>query len=73
MDYPEPQEVWYGGEMFVIDRREDVHRTFSVGPVVRVVGTVGLGLTYNFYRRTSNAPGFNVRRNFVGAFLTYEF
>ena len=73
MDYPEPQEVWYGGEVFVIDRREDVHRTFSVGPVVRVAGTVGLGLTYNFYRRTSNAPGFNVRRNFVGAFLTYAF
>ncbi len=73
MDYPEPQEVWYGGEAFVIDRREDAHRTFSVGPVVRVAGTVGLGLTYNFYRRTSNAPGFNVRRNFVGAFLTYAF
>jgi len=73
MDYPEPQEVWYGGEVFVIDRREDIHRTFSVGPVVRVAGTVGLGLTYNFYRRTSNAPGFNVRRNFFGAFLTYAF
>ena len=73
MAYPEPQEVWYGGEVFVIDRREDIFRTFSVGPVVRVAGTVGLGLTYNFYRRTSNAPGFNVRRNFIGAFLTYEF
>jgi hypothetical protein len=73
MDYPEPQEIWYGGEVFVIDRREDVHRTFSVGPVVRIAGTVGLGLTYNFYKRISNAPGFNVRRNFVGAFLTYEF
>lgn len=73
MTYPEPQEVWHGGGPVVVDRREDAHRTFSVGPVVRVVGTVGLGLTYNFYRRTSNAPGFNVRRNFVGAFLTYEF
>jgi hypothetical protein len=73
MDYPEPQEVWYGGEVSVIDRREDVQRTFSVGPVVRVAGAVGLGLTYNFYKRMSNAPGFNVRRNFVGAFLTYEF
>jgi hypothetical protein len=73
LDYPEPQDVWYGGEVFVVDRREDVTRTFSVGPVVRVAGTIGLGLTYNFYRRTSNAPGFNVRRNFVGAFLTYAF
>jgi hypothetical protein len=44
-----------------------------VGPVFRIGGTVGLGLTYNLYRRTSNAPGFDVRRNFAGAFLTYEF
>ncbi len=34
---------------------------------------VGLGLNYNFYKRTSNAPGFDVRRNFVGAYVTYEF
>jgi len=73
MDYPEPQEIWYGGGPVIVEHREDVYRTFSVGPVVRVAGTVGLGLTYNFYRRTSNAPGFNVRRNFIGAFLTYEF
>lgn len=62
-----------GGGSVIVEHREDVYRTFSVGPVVRVAGAVGLGLTYNFYRRTSNAPGFNVRRNFVGAFLTYEF
>ncbi len=73
MAYPEPQEIWHGGELVVVDRRKDVTGTFSVGPVVRVTGTVGLGLTYNFYKRTSNAPGFDVRRNFVGAFLTYEF
>ena len=73
MDYPEPQEIWYGGGPVIVEHREDVYTTFSVGPVVRVAGAVGLGLTYNFYRRTSNAPGFNVRRNFVGAFLTYEF
>jgi hypothetical protein len=73
MDYPEPQEIWYGGGPVFVEHREDVHTIFSVGPVVRVAGTVGLGLTYNFYRRTSNAPGFNVRRNFIGAFLTYEF
>jgi hypothetical protein len=73
MVYPEPQEVWYGGVPVVVDRREDDQRTFSAGPVIRIAGTVGLGLTYNSYKRTSNAPGFDVRRNFVGAFLTYEF
>jgi hypothetical protein len=73
MAYPEPQEIWVDGVPVVVDRREDVQRTYSAGPVVRISGTVGLGLTYNFYRRTSNAPGFNIRRNFVGAFLTYEF
>lgn len=73
MAYPEPQEIWVDGVPVVVERREDVQRTISAGPVVRISGTVGLGLTYNFYRRTSNAPGFNIRRNFVGAFITYEF
>jgi hypothetical protein len=73
MSFPEPQEIGIGGGVVVIDDRRDVQRNFSVGPVVRLSGTVGLGLTYNFYRRTSNAPGFDVRRNFIGAFITYEF
>jgi hypothetical protein len=73
MAYPEPQEIWDGTGYVVVDSREDIHRTFSVGPVLRIAGSTGLGLTYNFYRRTSNASGFNVRRDFVGAFLTYEF
>ena len=73
MTFPEPQEIWVDGAYVIIDGRKDVQRNFSVGPVVRISGTVGLGLTYNFYRRTSNAPGFDVRRNFVGAFITYEF
>ena len=73
MSYPEPQTVWDDGVPVVVDRRADIQRTISLGPVVRISGTVGLGLTYNFYARTSNAPGFDVRRNFVGAFITYEF
>jgi len=71
--YPEPQTIWTGGEAVLVDRRRDDQRNFSVGPVFRISGPVGLGLTYNFYARTSNAPGFDVRRNFVGAFVTYEF
>ncbi len=73
MSYPEPQEIWSDGVLVVIDHRQDIQRNLSVGPVVRIAGTVGLGVAYNFYRRTSNAPGFDIRRNFVGAFITYEF
>ncbi len=73
MLYPEPQEVWVDGVPVVLDDREDVQMNVSFGPVVRIFRTAGFGLTYNFYRRTSNAPGFNVRRDFVGAFVTYEF
>jgi len=73
MSYPEPQEIWRDGVPIIIDGREDAQWNLSAGPVVRISGTVGLGVTYNFYRRTSNAPGFDVRRNFVGAFVTYEF
>jgi hypothetical protein len=73
MSYPEPQTVWDNGVPVVVARRADIQRTISLGPVVRISGTVGLGLSYNLYARTSNAPGFDVRRNFVGAFITYEF
>jgi len=73
MAYPEPQEIWVDGvPVLVADRRDD-QWDLSFGPVVRIAGTTGLGLTFNLYRRTSNAPGFDVRRSFVGAFLTYEF
>jgi hypothetical protein len=71
--YPEPQAVWTGGDVIIVDHRRDDQANFSVGPVLRISGPVGLGVTYNFYTRTSNAPGFDVRRNFVGAFVTYEF
>jgi Putative beta-barrel porin 2 len=73
MSFPEPQEIWVDGATVVIDGRKDVQRNLSVGPVFRISGTVGVGLTYNWYGRTSNAPGFDVRRNFIGAFITYEF
>jgi hypothetical protein len=71
--YPDPQEVWHDGAYILVERREDTQQVLSVGPVVRVGGTTGIGLTFNLYSRTSNAPGFDVRRNFVGAFVTYEF
>ena len=73
LNYPEPQTVWFGGEPVIVERRRDDERIFTAGPVVRLGGTVGLGLTFNLYVRSSNAPGFAIRRDFIGAFLTYEF
>ncbi|HPW16976.1 MAG TPA: outer membrane beta-barrel protein [Candidatus Aminicenantes bacterium] len=73
MTYPGPQTVWTGGGPVVVDRRRDDDRVFSAGPVVRLGGTAGLGLTFNVYARESNAPGFDIRRTFAGAFVTYEF
>jgi hypothetical protein len=73
MTYPEPVEVWDDGIPVLIDGRRDRQWDISVGPVLRIFRTAGFGLAYNFYRRTSNAPGFNIRRDFVGAFITYEF
>lgn len=73
LDYPEPQIVWHQGQPVLVANRRDIHRTCSVGLAVRMAGSVGLGLSYNFYRRTSNAPGFDVGRNFLGASVTYDF
>jgi hypothetical protein len=73
MTYPEPQEIWVDGAPVIIADRRDDQWDLSFGPVFRISGTTGLGATFNIYRRTSNAPGFDVRRNFVGAFITYEF
>ena len=73
MTYPEPVEVWDEGVPVLVDDRRDTQWDVSVGPVIRIFRTAGFGLAYNIYRRTSNAPGFNVRRDFVGAFITYEF
>lgn len=73
MAYPEPFEYLYGGEAFLIDSREDTIDNDQVGLVVRISGTIGIGVNMNFYRRDSNAPGYNIKRDFIGAYLTYAF
>jgi hypothetical protein len=71
--YPEPHQVWFGGEPVLVQDRRDLNRVFSAGFAVRVAGNTGLAVSYNFYRRTSNAPGFDIDRNFAGAALSYDF
>jgi hypothetical protein len=72
-NYPEPHEVWYQGQPHLIENRRDENRVYSAGLAVRIAGNAGLGVSYNFYRRTSNAPGYDIDRNFVGATLAYDF
>ncbi len=71
--YPEPQEVWWGGGPVVVENRRDRTRVLSAGLSVKVTGHAGVGVSYNFYRRRSNAPGFDIDRRFVGATLAYDF
>ena len=71
--YPEPQEVWFEGTPIEVDSRRDTNRVLSLGLTVKIAGNAGLGLNYNFYRRRSNAPGFDIDRRFVGATLVYDF
>ncbi len=73
MSYPEPHVVWFQGEPVEVVDRKDRRRVYSAGLVIRISGDMGFGLTYNLYRRTSTAPGFEIDRNFAGAFITYEF
>jgi hypothetical protein len=72
-DYPEffIFDPATGGRLDVI--RKDRHETHSAGIVVRLFGTTGMGLTWNSARWTSSLPGWDRRRRFIGAFLTYQF
>jgi len=72
-NYPEPQVVWFQGQPRLVENRRDQNRVLAAGLAVRISGTTGLGVSYNFYRRTSNAPGFDIDRNFIGASLAYDF
>jgi hypothetical protein len=71
--YPEPYVVLIDGQPVVIEDRRDRDRVFTAGLSVRVAGSVGLGVSYNFYRRRSNTPGFDIDRNYIGATLAYDF
>ena len=71
--YPEPYEASVDGQPIIIDNRRDQDHIFSAGLTVRLSGTTGLGVSYNFYQRRSTAPGFDIDRNFIGATLVYDF
>jgi hypothetical protein len=53
--------------------RDDTRVTHAAGVVVRILRTAGIGLTWNTASWTSTLPGWDRRRSFVGAYLTYRF
>jgi len=73
MNYPEPFDVQVPGSPPELIMRKDTYGMHSAGLTVRIFRTTGLSLSYNVYGRKSNAPGFEIRRNFVGLSLTQNF
>jgi hypothetical protein len=73
LKYPEPFRIFGTVQPFLEISRKDVHRTHSVGVTIAIIRNTGIQLSYNIFDRTSNAPGFNIKRNFVGISLTQDF
>jgi len=71
--YPEPFRISGSVQPFLEISRKDVHRTHSVGVTIAIIRNTGIQLSYNIFDRTSNAPGFNIKRNFIGISLTQDF
>lgn len=72
-DYPDLMSVAADSGSIIELQRLD-HQIFQVvGLVVRVYRTWGIGLTFNSSRWTSNVPGWDRRREFVGANITTQF
>ncbi len=71
--YPEPFDILGpgGGPLEII--RKDVHRMHSIGFSIFFLRQTGLQLSYNIFERTSNAPGFGRKKNFIGVSLIRDF
>ncbi len=72
--YPEPDILHYPDGHVEELKRRDVYRTQSLGLAVRVMGHMGLGVSVNDWKVTSN---FYLRGNrkqlFVSVYLTHDF
>ncbi|UCE40726.1 MAG: outer membrane beta-barrel protein [Candidatus Aminicenantes bacterium] len=72
--YPETTLIRLPDESYLEILRRDKYRTHRVGTVIRIISNTGLGLTVDFWERTSNDPRI-ARRSalFLGGFITYDF
>ncbi len=73
LKYPEPFLVTEpGGAPLEIVRR-DIHRMHAIGFTIFFLRRTGIRLSYNIFERTSNAPGFGRKKNFIGVSLIRDF
>ncbi len=72
-DYPDEPVSAAAPEAAYSAGRRDRRTTHTAGIVVRILRTAGIGLTWNAAEWTSTLAGWDRRRSFVGAYLTYRF
>ena len=73
LDYPEPFPVNAPEAGPREIARRDIHRTHSIGLSIFFLRRTGIQLSYNIFERTSNVPGLDMNRNFVGLSLIQDF
>jgi hypothetical protein len=73
LSYPELIPYWFNAGNYEEIKRKDILHSHSVGFAFRIIRNTGIGLALHTFKRASNFPGLTVKRNFLGAYLTYEF
>jgi len=71
--YPEPEIFRLPDESYQEINREDTYLVHSVGLVIRVFRSTGIGLIASFRDRNSNIGIYDRIRVFIGGYLTYDF
>lgn len=72
--YPESIRIRRPDEQYEEITRHDIYRLHTVGFVIRIVRSTGIGLRGTHWQRRSTIPGVgNRNRWFLGAYVTYEF
>jgi hypothetical protein len=73
LKYPEPFLINEPDAGPLEIARRDIHRTHSIGLSIFFLRKTGIQISYNIFERASNAPGFNMNRNFIGLSLIQDF
>jgi len=72
-NYPETLRITLPQGNFQEIKRKDTYYIHSLGFVIRVIRSTGVGIRYNYWERDSNIPRVGRKRWFVGGYITYEF
>jgi Putative beta-barrel porin 2 len=73
LKYPEPFRILAPDAGPPEIARRDILRTHSIGLSIFFLRKSGIQISFNIFERTSNVPGFDMNRNFVGLSLTQDF